>query len=203
MAATSQLDDGRCGIYENRPSVCREFPVFMEDGSMNPGCIRLRKLYGIDVPSPDDFRHRRPDGPQTPVEGRGHEAGKRGTRRQPVEVGIWSMKVAVGGPESGPLVRYEPAEWQVGETAERGTEHADAGMSACRSVRREAGPAAGASACAVGHDAADSKDDQKKSMTSRRPRPTSRMRGSKAVGMNTGASNTNESIFMISPSEAC
>ena len=31
----SQLDDGRCGIYENRPSVCREFPVFMEDGSMN------------------------------------------------------------------------------------------------------------------------------------------------------------------------
>ena len=52
----SQLDDGRCGIYENRPSVCREFPVFMEDGSMNPECIRLRKLYGIDVPSPDDSR---------------------------------------------------------------------------------------------------------------------------------------------------
>lgn len=40
-------DDMRCGIYEQRPSVCREFPVFMPDGTMNPECIRLRKLLGI------------------------------------------------------------------------------------------------------------------------------------------------------------
>jgi len=45
----AQQDDGRCGIYEQRPSVCREFPVFMEDGSMNPECVRLRRLYGIAV----------------------------------------------------------------------------------------------------------------------------------------------------------
>lgn len=43
----AQAADGRCGIYEWRPSVCREFPVFMEDGSMNPECLRLRALYGI------------------------------------------------------------------------------------------------------------------------------------------------------------
>jgi len=39
--------DTRCGIYENRPSVCREFPVIMPDGSLNPECVRLRALYGI------------------------------------------------------------------------------------------------------------------------------------------------------------
>lgn len=40
-------EDGRCSIYAQRPSVCREFPVFMEDGSMNPECLRLRALHGI------------------------------------------------------------------------------------------------------------------------------------------------------------
>jgi Fe-S-cluster containining protein len=39
--------DGLCSIYEHRPSVCREFPVFMEDGSLNPECVRLRILHGI------------------------------------------------------------------------------------------------------------------------------------------------------------
>ncbi len=43
----AQQDDGRCAIYLRRPSVCREFPVFMEDGSMNPECVRLRAMYGI------------------------------------------------------------------------------------------------------------------------------------------------------------
>ncbi len=43
----AQQPDGRCGIYDRRPSVCREFPVFMEDGSMNPECLRLREMYGI------------------------------------------------------------------------------------------------------------------------------------------------------------
>ena len=40
-------EDGRCNIYAQRPSVCREFPVFMEDGSINPECLRLRALLGI------------------------------------------------------------------------------------------------------------------------------------------------------------
>ncbi|MGA7595611.1 MAG: YkgJ family cysteine cluster protein [Gallionella sp.] len=45
--------DGLCSIYENRPSVCREFPVFMEDGSLNPECVRLRILHGIPAWEPD------------------------------------------------------------------------------------------------------------------------------------------------------
>ena len=44
---TALQDDGLCGIYMQRPSVCREFPVFMVDGSINPDCVRLRALYGI------------------------------------------------------------------------------------------------------------------------------------------------------------
>lgn len=40
-------DEGLCGIYAQRPSVCREFPVYMENGSMNPDCLRLRALYSI------------------------------------------------------------------------------------------------------------------------------------------------------------
>lgn len=39
--------DGLCGIYAQRPSVCREFRVLMDDGSMNPDCLRLRAMYGI------------------------------------------------------------------------------------------------------------------------------------------------------------
>lgn len=45
--------DGRCGIYAHRPSVCREFPVFMADGSFNPECVRLRALHGIAAWEPD------------------------------------------------------------------------------------------------------------------------------------------------------
>lgn len=45
--------DGLCSIYEHRPSVCREFPVFMEDGSLNPECVRLRILHGIAAWVPD------------------------------------------------------------------------------------------------------------------------------------------------------
>lgn len=43
----AQQADGRCGIYDKRPSVCREFPAFLDDGAMNPECLRLRALYGI------------------------------------------------------------------------------------------------------------------------------------------------------------
>lgn len=39
--------DMRCGIYAQRPSVCREFPVFMPDGALNPECVRLREMFGI------------------------------------------------------------------------------------------------------------------------------------------------------------
>ncbi len=44
-------DDLRCGIYSQRPSVCREFPAFMPDGSVNPDCVRLRALLGIVAPA--------------------------------------------------------------------------------------------------------------------------------------------------------
>lgn len=46
------LDDRRCEIYAQRPSVCREFPVWMEDGSMNPDCLRLRTLHGVGAWAP-------------------------------------------------------------------------------------------------------------------------------------------------------
>lgn len=39
--------DGRCAIYDKRPSTCREFPAYMEDGAMNPECLRLRAIHGI------------------------------------------------------------------------------------------------------------------------------------------------------------
>lgn len=39
--------DGRCGIYDRRPSVCREFPAYLEDGTRNPECLRLQAFYGI------------------------------------------------------------------------------------------------------------------------------------------------------------
>ena len=37
----------RCSIYAKRPSVCREFPVWLPDGSPNPDCQRLRSAIGI------------------------------------------------------------------------------------------------------------------------------------------------------------
>jgi len=44
--------NGQCGIYENRPSVCREFPVYMPDGTMNTECMRLRAIYNIGTSEP-------------------------------------------------------------------------------------------------------------------------------------------------------
>lgn len=41
-------EDGRCSIYAQRPSTCRQFPAFLDDGSVNPDCLRLRALLGID-----------------------------------------------------------------------------------------------------------------------------------------------------------
>lgn len=36
-----------CAIYDKRPSPCREFPVYMEDGTINPECNKVRKLKGL------------------------------------------------------------------------------------------------------------------------------------------------------------
>ena len=44
--------DKRCAIYANRPTPCREFPVYMEDGTLNPRCIQLRMAQGIGMPAP-------------------------------------------------------------------------------------------------------------------------------------------------------
>jgi Fe-S-cluster containining protein len=37
----------RCGIYPLRPSPCREYRVWFEDGTPNPDCQRLRKDMGL------------------------------------------------------------------------------------------------------------------------------------------------------------
>jgi len=41
-----------CTIYENRPTPCREFAVYFEDGSPNPKCDELRATIGLP-PLPD------------------------------------------------------------------------------------------------------------------------------------------------------
>lgn len=38
-----------CAIYQNRPSGCREFPVWEKDGSVNPKCNELRKKAGLSL----------------------------------------------------------------------------------------------------------------------------------------------------------
>jgi Fe-S-cluster containining protein len=37
----------RCEIYPLRPSPCREYRVWSEDGTPNPDCQRLRKAIGL------------------------------------------------------------------------------------------------------------------------------------------------------------
>lgn len=37
----------RCAIYSQRPSPCREFPVYLEDGRPNPKCNELRAQVGL------------------------------------------------------------------------------------------------------------------------------------------------------------
>lgn len=36
-----------CRIYTQRPTPCREFPLWLDDGSLNPECNRLRALKGM------------------------------------------------------------------------------------------------------------------------------------------------------------
>jgi Fe-S-cluster containining protein len=36
-----------CSIYENRPTPCREFAVYLDDGTPNPKCDELRAGIGL------------------------------------------------------------------------------------------------------------------------------------------------------------
>ena len=100
----SQLDDGRCGIYENRPSVCRANSRCSWKTAMNRSAsvcasstasmCRHRTI--SDIAGLTARKH--------PAEGRGHEAGNGGTRASTgprVAPRIWSMKSGRRRPEPG------------------------------------------------------------------------------------------------------
>jgi Fe-S-cluster containining protein len=36
-----------CSIYNDRPDVCRLFPVWLPNGRQNPKCIKARENYGL------------------------------------------------------------------------------------------------------------------------------------------------------------
>lgn len=42
-----------CSIYAQRPSPCREYPVWLSDGSPNPDCQRLRARIGLPPLGPE------------------------------------------------------------------------------------------------------------------------------------------------------
>jgi len=37
----------RCAIYDQRPTPCREYRVWLDDGTPNPDCQRLRRAIGL------------------------------------------------------------------------------------------------------------------------------------------------------------
>lgn len=41
-----------CAVYADRPTPCREFPVWLEDGTPNPDCQRLRQAHGLPMLTP-------------------------------------------------------------------------------------------------------------------------------------------------------
>ncbi|MCQ9616504.1 YkgJ family cysteine cluster protein [Paenalcaligenes niemegkensis] len=43
------LSNVRCGIYELRPSVCRDYEPYNERGEPNPDCQRLRTAIGLSL----------------------------------------------------------------------------------------------------------------------------------------------------------
>ena len=45
-------DGIHCSIYEQRPSPCREFPAWLDDGTPNPDCQRVRMAIGLPPLSP-------------------------------------------------------------------------------------------------------------------------------------------------------
>lgn len=44
-----------CGIYEQRPSVCREVTPAWEFGAPNPQCDKARLAYGLALLTPEDW----------------------------------------------------------------------------------------------------------------------------------------------------
>lgn len=44
-----------CAIYARRPTPCREFPVWLDDGSPNPDCQRIRARFGLPPLAPLPF----------------------------------------------------------------------------------------------------------------------------------------------------
>lgn len=46
-----------CTIYEQRPTPCREFPVYLEDGTGNPKCDELRATIGLPPLDPLPLPH--------------------------------------------------------------------------------------------------------------------------------------------------
>ena len=55
-----------CAIYENRPTPCREFDIWMPDGSPNPDCQRLRLGLGLPAVPPRPDAENDPQGPMHP-----------------------------------------------------------------------------------------------------------------------------------------
>lgn len=53
----------RCAIYEDRPTPCREFDVWMPDGSPNPDCQRLRLALGLPALARRPEAENDPQGP--------------------------------------------------------------------------------------------------------------------------------------------
>lgn len=48
IALTGEIGkDIGCSIYHNRPSSCRSFPVWLENGNPNPDCQTLRQKAGL------------------------------------------------------------------------------------------------------------------------------------------------------------
>jgi Fe-S-cluster containining protein len=45
----------RCGIYEQRPSVCREVSPSWESGAASAHCDKARLAYGLPLLTPDDW----------------------------------------------------------------------------------------------------------------------------------------------------
>ena len=49
LEGTPGKGDIKCSIYHNRPTPCREFPVWLDDGTANPKCNELRERAGLPL----------------------------------------------------------------------------------------------------------------------------------------------------------
>lgn len=59
LVGTLGKDGISCSIYPNRPTPCREFAVWLQDGTPNPDCQRLRVRIGLPPlrPLPSNAPH--------------------------------------------------------------------------------------------------------------------------------------------------